>query len=114
MVYMSRRGTCAALELKDLEVSGGRDHAGRREGEEVPDDDVPDRAEVRVELGRRDRRFLRGLQDAEIWGRKCDGCERVMVPPRMYCERCYRPTDRWVRLQRHREGRHLLDSLREL
>jgi uncharacterized OB-fold protein len=44
-------------------------------------------------------RFLRGLKDGQIWGRKCDRCERVMVPPRMYCERCYRPTDSWVRLR---------------
>jgi uncharacterized OB-fold protein len=44
-------------------------------------------------------RFLEGLKDGQIWGRKCDRCERVMVPPRMYCERCYRPTDSWVRLR---------------
>ena len=47
---------------------------------------------------------------ASIWGRKCDRCERVLVPPRMYCEQCYRPTDRWVKLARHRKGRHLFDS----
>lgn len=44
-------------------------------------------------------RFLKGLKDGQIWGRRCDRCERVMVPPRMYCERCYRPTDSWVRLR---------------
>ena len=44
-------------------------------------------------------RFLKGLKDREIWGRGCDGCHRVLVPPRMYCERCYRSTDRWVRLK---------------
>jgi uncharacterized protein len=44
-------------------------------------------------------RFLRGLKAKEIWGRKCDGCGRILVPPRMYCEACYRPTDRWVRLR---------------
>ncbi len=44
-------------------------------------------------------RFLRGLKKMEIWGRECDGCSRILVPPRMYCERCYRPTDRWVRLK---------------
>ena len=44
-------------------------------------------------------RFLRGLESKEIWGRECDGCGRTLVPPRMYCERCYRPTDRWVRLK---------------
>jgi uncharacterized OB-fold protein len=43
-------------------------------------------------------RYLKGLKEGKIWGRRCDRCERVMVPPRMYCERCYRPTDAWVRL----------------
>lgn len=44
-------------------------------------------------------RFLSGLRDGELWGRRCDGCGRTMVPPRMYCEVCFRPTDAWVRLQ---------------
>jgi uncharacterized OB-fold protein len=44
-------------------------------------------------------RFLGGLRDGEIWGRSCRGCGRTMVPPRMYCELCFRPTDEWVRLQ---------------
>src|SRR4029077_18701395 len=34
-----------------------------------------------------------------IWGRKCAGCGRVMIPHRMYCEFCFRPTDGWVRLK---------------
>jgi uncharacterized OB-fold protein len=44
-------------------------------------------------------RFLEGLRDGELWGRKCAGCGRTMVPPRMYCEQCFRPTDEWVRLR---------------
>jgi uncharacterized protein len=44
-------------------------------------------------------RFLTGLRDGELWGRKCTGCGRTMVPPRMYCEQCFRPTDEWVRLR---------------
>lgn len=44
-------------------------------------------------------RFLGGLRDGELWGRICKGCGRTMVPPRMYCEQCFRPTDEWVRLQ---------------
>ncbi len=44
-------------------------------------------------------RYLRGLKEGEIWGRRCDGCGRVMVPPRMYCEQCFRPTDGWVKLR---------------
>jgi len=44
-------------------------------------------------------RFLGGLRDGVLWGRKCKGCGRTMVPPRMYCEQCFRPTDEWVMLQ---------------
>ncbi len=43
-------------------------------------------------------RFLAGLKKAEVWGRRCDRCKRVLVPPRMYCELCFRPNDHWVRL----------------
>jgi uncharacterized OB-fold protein len=44
-------------------------------------------------------KFLEGLRDGEIWGRKCRRCRRTMVPPRMYCETCFRPTDEWVKLR---------------
>ena len=41
-------------------------------------------------------RFLDGLEAGAIFGRRCRKCERVLVPPRMFCERCFRPTDAWV------------------
>ncbi len=44
-------------------------------------------------------RFLDGLKNAELWGRKCNRCARILVPPRMYCEECFRPTDEWVKLK---------------
>ena len=44
-------------------------------------------------------RFLGGLRQGEIWGRRCRRCGRTMVPPRMYCEVCFRPTDQWIRLR---------------
>jgi acetyl-CoA C-acetyltransferase len=40
--------------------------------------------------------FLQALQGGRLVGRRCDGCDRVLVPPRMFCERCFRPTDAWV------------------
>jgi uncharacterized OB-fold protein len=43
-------------------------------------------------------RFLDGLKDGRILGRQCRGCSRVLVPPRMFCERCFRPTDAWVQV----------------
>lgn len=44
-------------------------------------------------------RFLSGLKEGELWGRRCEGCGRTMIPPRMYCEECFRPTDDWVKLK---------------
>src|SRR5437867_7344027 len=40
-------------------------------------------------------RFLSELKKGRIVGRKCLKCQRTVVPPRMYCEQCYRPTDEW-------------------
>jgi uncharacterized OB-fold protein len=54
-------------------------------------------------------RFLGGLRDGELWGRRCRRCRRTMVPPRMYCEACFRPTDEWVRL--HDTGRVVTYSI---
>ncbi len=44
-------------------------------------------------------RFLDGLKEGEIWGRKCNKCGRTLIPPRMYCEECFRPNDEWVKLK---------------
>ncbi|HZD18147.1 MAG TPA: Zn-ribbon domain-containing OB-fold protein [Actinomycetota bacterium] len=44
-------------------------------------------------------RFLHALQEGRILGRECRGCERVLVPPRMFCERCFRPTDGWKQVE---------------
>jgi len=41
-------------------------------------------------------RFLRELKNARIIARRCKKCGRVLVPPRMFCEWCFRPTDEWV------------------
>jgi len=43
--------------------------------------------------------YLDGLKDGKILGRSCHGCRRILVPPRMFCEQCFRPTDAWVRVK---------------
>jgi uncharacterized OB-fold protein len=43
--------------------------------------------------------FLRGLREGVIVARECRSCHRVLVPPRMFCEQCFRPTDRWLQVQ---------------
>lgn len=44
-------------------------------------------------------KFLLGLKERKIIGRKCVKCGRVYVPPRMYCDDCFRPTDEWVEVR---------------
>ena len=44
-------------------------------------------------------KFMEGLKEGKILARKCYACGRVMIPPRMFCESCFRPTDEWVELK---------------
>lgn len=44
-------------------------------------------------------RFLDELKEGRIIARKCMNCKRILVPPRMYCEQCFRPTDEWVQIK---------------
>lgn len=41
-------------------------------------------------------RYLQELKEGRLIARSCHKCQRVMIPPRMFCERCFRPTDDWV------------------
>lgn len=41
-------------------------------------------------------RFLAELQQGRLIARTCRGCKRVLFPPRMFCEECFRPTDEWT------------------
>ena len=41
----------------------------------------------------------RRKKDGKILARGCTKCRRVLVPPRMFCEQDFRPTDRWVQVQ---------------
>ena len=41
-------------------------------------------------------RYLDELKAGRIIGRRCSRCERILVPPRMFCEHCFVATDEWV------------------
>ena len=41
-------------------------------------------------------RYQAELRNGRIVARTCRRCQRVMIPPRMFCELCWRPTDDWV------------------
>ena len=43
-------------------------------------------------------RYLDGLKQGMILGIRCPECRRTMVPPRAFCELCFRPLDDWVTL----------------
>jgi len=44
-------------------------------------------------------RYLAELKRGRIIGKKCRSCKRVLVPPRLFCETCWRPTDEWAYVQ---------------
>ena len=41
-------------------------------------------------------RFLEELKNGRIIGRKCGKCERIIVPPRMFCDQCFCATEDWI------------------
>ncbi len=43
--------------------------------------------------------FLDGLKQGKLLGIQCLGCNRILIPPRAFCELCYRPLNHWVTLQ---------------
>jgi hypothetical protein len=44
-------------------------------------------------------RYLAELKQGKIIGKSCNGCKRVLVPPRLFCEICWRPTNEWTYLK---------------
>lgn len=78
-------------------------------GTPLSDDDVSQGKVLMVEIDPNARyawdagiaigRFLAELKKGRIVGRRCHRCRRTMVPPRMFCEECFRPTDEWVYLE---------------
>ncbi len=44
-------------------------------------------------------RYLHELKQGRIIAKACNSCNRIMLPPRMFCELCFRPSDNWVYVQ---------------
>jgi len=57
------------------------------------------RSEYEWDTGVAIGRFLAGLKEGKILGVVCEGCQRTLVPPRAFCELCFRPLHRWVELK---------------
>jgi len=43
-------------------------------------------------------RYLRELKAGRLVGVRCDECQRIVIPPRNFCEWCFLPMDNWVHL----------------
>ena len=41
-------------------------------------------------------RFFEGMKEEKILGSKCSKCNRVLVPARTFCPRCFIDTNQWV------------------
>jgi len=72
------------LETKDV-----------KEGK-VPTEKFRPKAKFAWSAGIAMSRFLDELKNGKIIATTCSGCGRIMVPPRIYCEKCYKPTDGWA------------------
>ncbi len=59
-------------------------------------------------------RYLHELKAGRLIGVRCNQCRRTVIPPRNFCEWCFRPMDDWVSPARHRHRQHLLPVLRHL
>lgn len=44
-------------------------------------------------------RYLAELKNGRIIARVCYKCNRIMIPPRMFCELCFRPSDEWLEVK---------------
>lgn len=44
-------------------------------------------------------RYLAELKRGRLIACRCRICQRVMIPPRSFCELCFRPTDEWVHVK---------------
>jgi len=40
--------------------------------------------------------YLEGLKNGQLLGVRCQSCKRIMVPPRMFCEECFKTVDEFV------------------
>ncbi len=44
-------------------------------------------------------RYLAELKNGRIIATECRKCKRIMLPPRLFCELCYVPSNNWVYVQ---------------
>ncbi len=59
---------------------------------------VPGRWDLpfRHTAGRVASHFFHGIKEKRILATRCPRCQRVLMPPRPFCERCFVPLEEWV------------------
>lgn len=70
-----------------------------RDLEKIPTEKWEISPEYRYDTGKAIGRFLQGLKEKKILGVKCPKCQRVLLPPRDFCELCFVKTIEWVELE---------------
>lgn len=43
--------------------------------------------------------YLAGMKQGTILGSRCSNCRKIVIPPRVVCEWCFRPMDTYVELR---------------
>ncbi len=66
-----------------------------REGK-VPTERFRPKAKFAWSAGVAMSRFLDELKNGRIAATTCAKCKRIMVPPRVFCETCYKSTEEWT------------------
>ncbi|MSQ07123.1 MAG: Zn-ribbon domain-containing OB-fold protein [Dehalococcoidia bacterium] len=56
------------------------------------------KAEYQWDAGLAMSTYLNGLKQGKLLGIHCPQCRRTLIPPRVFCELCFRPLDQWVEL----------------
>lgn len=77
-------------------VRGTPYESGKRGGTTISTVAYAPRLSYAWDTGEAIGRYLEELKKGRLIARRCHKCRRVMIPPRMFCERCFRPTDEWV------------------
>jgi len=48
-------------------------------------------------------RFFEGLREKKIFGTRCSRCNRVLVPARTFCPKCFVETEEWLEVSQEGE-----------
>lgn len=61
--------------------------------------DVHWNIDYKVRLGQAWSRFMRGLQNKELWATRTDDGARTYLPPQLYDEATFEPISQWVKVE---------------